>query len=139
MEEWVKKLQENAKVNTRNQVAALKTLETQIEQLTKEFHTKTTNDINSPSLDQYLGASVNVIPKSIFKHLKLARLKKTDMIVEMADMIEISPIGIVENVMDIHKRTKMKPKWTKPSTRLEEREKMKPRTYSSLMGQLVSI
>ncbi|GJU50123.1 phospholipase-like protein [Tanacetum coccineum] len=33
-----------------------------------------------------LGASINVIPKSMFEHLKLANLKKTDMLVEMADM-----------------------------------------------------
>ncbi|GJX87641.1 phospholipase-like protein [Tanacetum coccineum] len=33
-----------------------------------------------------LGASVNVMPKSIFEHLKLANLKETDMVVEMADM-----------------------------------------------------
>nr|GEY89070.1 hypothetical protein [Tanacetum cinerariifolium] len=46
-----------------------------------------------------LGASVNVIPKSIFKYLKLARIKKTDMLVEMVDMTKISPIGIVENVL----------------------------------------
>ncbi|GJR71809.1 reverse transcriptase domain-containing protein [Tanacetum coccineum] len=46
-----------------------------------------------------LGASVNVIPKSIFEHLKLARLKNTDMLVEMADMTKRAPIGIVENVL----------------------------------------
>ncbi|GKA33218.1 phospholipase-like protein [Tanacetum coccineum] len=33
-----------------------------------------------------LGASVNVMPKSIFEHLKLANLKEIDMVVEMADM-----------------------------------------------------
>ncbi|GJS94251.1 phospholipase-like protein [Tanacetum coccineum] len=43
--------------------------------------------------------SVNVIPKSMFEHLKLAQLKKTDMLVEMADMTKRSPIGIVENVL----------------------------------------
>ncbi|GJU26921.1 reverse transcriptase domain-containing protein [Tanacetum coccineum] len=138
------------------------------EWLTKEFHTKAANEINSPSLDKCkavyadektsldngrhgisiasnkctqsvqtndvspkilpcqlppkelnpgnftlpctigslnfyamadLGASVNVIPKSIFEHLKLARLKKTDMLVEMADMTKRSPIGIVKNVL----------------------------------------
>ncbi|GJY13314.1 hypothetical protein Tco_0382623 [Tanacetum coccineum] len=37
MEVWVKKLQENAEINTRNQNASLKNLETQIEQLTKEI------------------------------------------------------------------------------------------------------
>ncbi|GKA27114.1 putative reverse transcriptase domain-containing protein, partial [Tanacetum coccineum] len=46
-----------------------------------------------------LGASVNVIPKSMFEHLKLAQLKKTDMLVEMADMTKRSPIGIVKNVL----------------------------------------
>ncbi|GKE50167.1 reverse transcriptase domain-containing protein, partial [Tanacetum coccineum] len=46
-----------------------------------------------------LGASVNVIPKYMFEHLKLARLKKTDMLVEMADMTKRSPLGIVENVL----------------------------------------
>nr|GFC16557.1 hypothetical protein [Tanacetum cinerariifolium] len=46
-----------------------------------------------------LSASVNVIPKSMFEHLKLAHLKKTDMLVEMADMMKRSPIGIVENVL----------------------------------------
>nr|GEU35386.1 hypothetical protein [Tanacetum cinerariifolium] len=46
-----------------------------------------------------LGASVNVIPKSMFEHLKLARLKKIDMLVEMADMTKRAPIGIVENVL----------------------------------------
>nr|GEW26883.1 hypothetical protein [Tanacetum cinerariifolium] len=46
-----------------------------------------------------LGVSVNVIPKSIFKHLKLANLKKTDMLVEMSDMTKRAPIRIVENVL----------------------------------------
>ncbi|GJV64373.1 copia protein [Tanacetum coccineum] len=138
MEEWVKKLQENAEINTQNQSASLKNLETQIEQLTKEFHTKAANKINNSPFDQCkavyadektpidnrkheinpinftlpctigslnfyamadLGASVNVIPKSMFEHLKLAQLKKTDMLVEMVDMMKRSPIGIVENVL----------------------------------------
>ncbi|GJV04916.1 reverse transcriptase domain-containing protein [Tanacetum coccineum] len=46
-----------------------------------------------------LGASVNAIPKSMFEHLKLAQLKKTGMIVEMADMTKRSLIGIIENVL----------------------------------------
>nr|GEV89203.1 hypothetical protein [Tanacetum cinerariifolium] len=113
---------------------------TEIEEwLTKEFHTKAANELNSPSLGQckvvyadektsldderneisiasnkctqiiqtndvspkilpYLGANVNVIPKSIFEHLKLARLKKIDILVEMADITKRSPIGIVKNV-----------------------------------------
>ncbi|GJY49159.1 reverse transcriptase domain-containing protein [Tanacetum coccineum] len=46
-----------------------------------------------------LGAIVNVIPKSIFENLKLARLKKTDMLIEMADLTKRSPIRIVENIL----------------------------------------
>ncbi|GJW00683.1 retrovirus-related pol polyprotein from transposon TNT 1-94 [Tanacetum coccineum] len=46
-----------------------------------------------------LGANINIIPKSMFEHLKLAQLKKTDMLVEMADMTKRSPIGIVENIL----------------------------------------
>ncbi|GKA38407.1 phospholipase-like protein [Tanacetum coccineum] len=47
----------------------------------------------------YLGASVNIMPRSIFEHLKLANLKKTDMLVEMADMTRKAPLGIVENIL----------------------------------------
>ncbi|GJY11698.1 reverse transcriptase domain-containing protein [Tanacetum coccineum] len=46
-----------------------------------------------------LGASVNVIPKSMFEHLKLARLKKTNMLVQMANMTKKALIGIVENFL----------------------------------------
>ncbi|GJZ47647.1 phospholipase-like protein [Tanacetum coccineum] len=35
----------------------------------------------------------------MFEHLKLARLKKTDMLVEMTDMTKRAPIGIVKNVL----------------------------------------
>ncbi|GKA54409.1 putative reverse transcriptase domain-containing protein [Tanacetum coccineum] len=52
MEEWFKKLQENAEINTRNQSASLKNLETQIEQLTKELHSRTTNEAPSSSTRQ---------------------------------------------------------------------------------------
>ncbi|GKC18395.1 reverse transcriptase domain-containing protein [Tanacetum coccineum] len=44
-------------------------------------------------------ASVNVMPKSMFEHLKLANLMKTDMLVEMADMTKRVPIGILKNVL----------------------------------------
>ncbi|GJW71280.1 7-deoxyloganetin glucosyltransferase-like protein, partial [Tanacetum coccineum] len=44
-----------------------------------------------------LGASVNIMPISMFNHTKLKNLKKTDMLVEMADMTKKAPIEIVEN------------------------------------------
>ncbi|GJR03921.1 reverse transcriptase domain-containing protein [Tanacetum coccineum] len=120
--------EENAEINTRNQSASLKNLENQIEQLTKEFHAKIASEVNNSSVDRckavytnkeaplnnkltnptkyllskkkvYLGTSINVIPKSMFEHLKLARLKKTDMLVEMADTTKRAPIRIVKNVL----------------------------------------
>ncbi|GKC00580.1 copia protein [Tanacetum coccineum] len=45
------------------------------------------------------GTSLNIMPRSIFKHLKLANLKKTDTLVEMTDMTQKAPLGIVENVL----------------------------------------
>ncbi|GKB63576.1 DNA-binding pseudobarrel domain-containing protein [Tanacetum coccineum] len=42
-----------------------------------------------------LGASVNILPRSMFNHLKLTNLKETNLLVEMADMA----VGIVENVL----------------------------------------
>ncbi|GJX91594.1 reverse transcriptase domain-containing protein [Tanacetum coccineum] len=142
MEEWVKKLQENIEINTQNQSASLKNLETQIKQLTKEFQAKTASEVSliannkarvaqeeddvltrvlpcqlppkelnprSFTLPCTIGslnfdvmadfASVNVMPKSMFEHLKLANLMKTDMLVEMTDMTKRVPIGIVENVL----------------------------------------
>ncbi|GKA67278.1 reverse transcriptase domain-containing protein [Tanacetum coccineum] len=145
MKGWIKKIQENTKINTRNQSASLKNLETQIEQLTKEIpsdkilnssseqiksvnsnqETSRLNKLhgvsfisglksNTPEVLQHqlppkelnpgsftlpctigkfnfyamadLGASINVMPRSIFEHLHLTNLKKTNMLCEMADM-----------------------------------------------------
>ncbi|GKD43857.1 hypothetical protein Tco_1268502 [Tanacetum coccineum] len=47
IEVWIKKLQENAEINTRNHRASLKNLETQIEQLTKEIHSNKTPNSSS--------------------------------------------------------------------------------------------
>nr|GEW24570.1 retrovirus-related Pol polyprotein from transposon TNT 1-94 [Tanacetum cinerariifolium] len=57
------------------------------------------NQMEQAVEQHHLGASINVIPKSMFEHLKLAQLKKTDMLVEMADMTKRSPIEIVKNVL----------------------------------------
>ncbi|GJT73919.1 putative reverse transcriptase domain-containing protein [Tanacetum coccineum] len=45
-----------------------------------------------------VGAGTNMMPKSLFEHLKLTNLKKTSMVVEMADMTKKAPLGIVENI-----------------------------------------
>ncbi|GKD57587.1 putative reverse transcriptase domain-containing protein [Tanacetum coccineum] len=46
-----------------------------------------------------LGVSVNIMPKSMFEHLKLTNLKKTNILVEMADMTKKAPVRIVETIL----------------------------------------
>ncbi|GJU98508.1 hypothetical protein Tco_1327779 [Tanacetum coccineum] len=46
-----------------------------------------------------LGASVNVIPKSVLEQLKLTRLTKTNMKVEMANTTKRTPLGIIKNLL----------------------------------------
>ncbi|GJU01701.1 retrovirus-related pol polyprotein from transposon TNT 1-94 [Tanacetum coccineum] len=52
MEEWMKKLQESTNLNIRNHNASLKNLETQIEQLEKDYQAKAANEILTPSVGQ---------------------------------------------------------------------------------------
>ncbi|GKC03457.1 putative reverse transcriptase domain-containing protein [Tanacetum coccineum] len=46
-----------------------------------------------------LGTSVNVMPRGMYEYLKLANLRKTSMLVEMADMTKKAPLGVVENIL----------------------------------------
>ncbi|GKF20562.1 putative reverse transcriptase domain-containing protein [Tanacetum coccineum] len=41
-----------------------------------------------------LGASVNVMPRKTFEYLRLANLRNTNMLVEMADMTKKEPLGV---------------------------------------------
>ncbi|GJS21739.1 hypothetical protein Tco_0450371 [Tanacetum coccineum] len=75
MEVWIKKLQENAEINTRNQSASLKNLETQIEKLTKELHSRTTSGAPSSSTGEckaiYADQGAPINPTSSSKLNKL--------------------------------------------------------------------
>ncbi|GJZ77245.1 phospholipase-like protein [Tanacetum coccineum] len=46
-----------------------------------------------------VGARINMMPKLLFEHLKLANLKKTSMVIEMGNMTKKAPLGIVENIL----------------------------------------
>jgi len=46
-----------------------------------------------------LGASINLMPLSIFKRLKIGQMKHTDISLLMADRSEVKPVGVVENVL----------------------------------------
>ncbi|GJX13268.1 putative reverse transcriptase domain-containing protein, partial [Tanacetum coccineum] len=149
-------------INTRNQSASLKNLETQIEQLTKELQARTTNGTPSSSAGECkvvnndhetqhrpissrklndkkewttkdmqcqlppkevnlrnftlpctignfnfygmpdLGASVNVMPRKTFEYLRLANLRNTNMLVEMADMTKKEPLASLYNRDDLY-------------------------------------
>ncbi|GJX84592.1 hypothetical protein Tco_0335366 [Tanacetum coccineum] len=52
MEDWMKKLQESTNMNIRNQNALLKNLETQVEQLTKDYQEKAANEVPNSSIGQ---------------------------------------------------------------------------------------
>ncbi|GJR36372.1 putative reverse transcriptase domain-containing protein [Tanacetum coccineum] len=47
----------------------------------------------------YLGVSVNIMPFSMFKRLEVTNLKETTMLVEMTDMYNKAPRGIVKNML----------------------------------------
>ncbi|GKB13807.1 putative reverse transcriptase domain-containing protein [Tanacetum coccineum] len=47
----------------------------------------------------YRGASINVMPKGIFDFLKLTNLRKTNMLIKMADMNKKAPLEVVESVL----------------------------------------
>ena len=46
-----------------------------------------------------MGASINLMPLSIFKRLKIGEMRPTEISLCMADKYEVDPVGIVENVL----------------------------------------
>nr|GEX40674.1 hypothetical protein [Tanacetum cinerariifolium] len=65
---------------------------------TDETSSKGTNELHGVSFIYY-GASINILPGSMFDHLKLTNLKETNMLVEMAEMTKKALVGLVENVL----------------------------------------
>ncbi|XP_074297791.1 uncharacterized protein LOC141628565 [Silene latifolia] len=53
--------------------------------------------IHNAMLD--LGASINVIPHSIYQSLKLGPMSKTNVVIQLADRPNVYPKGIVEDVL----------------------------------------
>ncbi|GKB49157.1 zinc knuckle CX2CX4HX4C containing protein [Tanacetum coccineum] len=54
-------------------------------------------DFNNAFVD--LGASINVIPFSMYKHLGMGKLELINMVIKMADNTKCTPKGIVENLL----------------------------------------
>ena len=46
-----------------------------------------------------LGASINLMPLSIFKRLKIGQMRHTGISLIMADKSEVKPVGVIENVL----------------------------------------
>ncbi|GJS10671.1 hypothetical protein Tco_0367467 [Tanacetum coccineum] len=54
-------------------------------------------DFNNALAD--LGASISVMPLSMYKHLGIGKLEPINMVVEMADNTKCTPKGIIENLL----------------------------------------
>ncbi|GJW82745.1 hypothetical protein Tco_0155890 [Tanacetum coccineum] len=54
-------------------------------------------DFNKALAD--LGASISVMPLSMYKHLGIRKLKPSNMVVDMSDNTKCTPKGIVENLL----------------------------------------
>nr|GEW95374.1 copia protein [Tanacetum cinerariifolium] len=109
IKEWIKNLQEIIEINNRNQSTSLKNIENEIEQLIKELYYRTTNGAPSSSIEQCKvvnfdhetpyrpissSVSVNVMPRNIFEYLRLASLRNTNMLVEIANMMKKAPLDV---------------------------------------------
>nr|GEY31559.1 hypothetical protein [Tanacetum cinerariifolium] len=98
MKEWMKKLLESTKLNTRNHNDSLKNLETQFEQLAKEA--TVANKVPDLSVGQCKVIFANCeVPTDETSSKGTTGLQGTDMLVEMADMTKKALEGIVDNVM----------------------------------------
>nr|GEW12800.1 RNA-directed DNA polymerase, eukaryota, reverse transcriptase zinc-binding domain protein [Tanacetum cinerariifolium] len=56
-------------------------------------------DRETPNIHISSSASVNVMPRNIIEYLRLANLKNTYMLVEMADIMKKAPLGIIKNLL----------------------------------------
>ncbi|GJX63792.1 RNA-directed DNA polymerase, eukaryota, reverse transcriptase zinc-binding domain protein [Tanacetum coccineum] len=104
MEVWIKKLLKNAEINTRNQNASLKNLETQIKQLTKEIHSGKTLSSSSGQI-KIVTANQDTetesdTPEALQHQLPPKELKPRSFTLPcMINMSKKIPLGIVENVL----------------------------------------
>nr|GEW12168.1 hypothetical protein [Tanacetum cinerariifolium] len=60
---------------------------------------KSVKEEDDDLLSEDLRASINILSKFMFEHLKIANLKETKMLIKMADMTKKAPLGIVENIL----------------------------------------
>ncbi|GKA96039.1 RNA-directed DNA polymerase, eukaryota, reverse transcriptase zinc-binding domain protein [Tanacetum coccineum] len=65
----------------------------------RQMKTSETDRVLEASSMVNLGTCVNIMPNSVFEYLKLTNLKKTDILVRMANMTQQEPLGTVENVL----------------------------------------
>ncbi|XP_052621584.1 uncharacterized protein LOC128127199 [Lactuca sativa] len=59
----------------------------------------TIGDFHVESAMLYLGASINVIPYSVFQSLNVGPLEETGVIIQLADKSSVSPRGVLEDVL----------------------------------------
>ncbi|GKD78601.1 RNA-directed DNA polymerase, eukaryota, reverse transcriptase zinc-binding domain protein [Tanacetum coccineum] len=112
-DQWLKTFYQNTENNRIDHDKIIRKLESQVKTLTAEVETKATIlegckaifakdgtpllDFNNALAD--LGASISIIPFSMFKRLGIGKLKPISMVIEMADNTTCTPKGIIKNLL----------------------------------------
>ncbi|GJU85895.1 zinc knuckle CX2CX4HX4C containing protein [Tanacetum coccineum] len=96
-DEWLKKLHQNTETNREAHDKIIQDLEMKVRTLTNEVEGRANGDFNNALAD--LGASISVMPLSMYKCLGIGKLQPINMVIEMADNTKCTPKGIVENLL----------------------------------------
>ncbi|GJX15608.1 hypothetical protein Tco_0216440 [Tanacetum coccineum] len=113
-DEWLKKFCQNTKTSRINHDKIIQNLESKVRTLTVKVETKLPPKESDPGsfilpcsigrLDfnnalANLGASISIMPFSMFKRLGIGKLESINMVVEMTDNTKCIPKGIVKNLL----------------------------------------
>ncbi|GJQ93872.1 zinc knuckle CX2CX4HX4C containing protein [Tanacetum coccineum] len=102
-DKWLKKFYQNMETNRETHDQIIQGLKTKLplkEQDTRSFILPSSIrrlDFNNALAD--LGASINIMPLSMYKRLGMGKIKPINMVIEMADNTKCTPKGIVENLL----------------------------------------
>ncbi|GJY25036.1 ribonuclease H-like domain-containing protein [Tanacetum coccineum] len=104
---YTKHKNESSKVELKEEISYMSDEESM---MSEQDTSDNTNAPDAPNLEPHdkgmssnddvnLGKCVNIMPNSVFEYLKQTNLRKTNMVVGMADMTQQAPLGTVENVI----------------------------------------
>ncbi|GKA40151.1 zinc knuckle CX2CX4HX4C containing protein [Tanacetum coccineum] len=92
--EWLKKFYQSTKASRETHDKIIQGLEAKVKTLANEVE-----GLNFKNALADLGASISIIPFSMYKRLGIRKLEPINMIIEMADNTKCTSKGIVENLL----------------------------------------